>query len=221
MRAQAQPLLATTSSKLSAVRAEVDRYYSSRLQRFGASPLGVGWTCAPTQELRFLWLTKHFDFDQKISLNDIGCGYGALLRFLRKRHRKTSIDYLGLDLSAAMVDEARRRWGRVPQARFALSGAPYPCADYCVASGIFNVKLGHDRSLWEEFVAETLSEMYANCRIATAVNFLKEDGTLDEIPELYRCVPAKWIEHCRRMGASVELHDKYGMLEFTLVLRRH
>lgn len=205
---------------LSAVRAEVDRYYSDRLGRHGATPLGVGWTCLPTQELRFVQVARLFDFSKSFSLNDVGCGYGALLGYLRRRHKKASINYLGLDLSQAMIDQARRQWKTVDSARFALSGRACRRADYCVASGIFNVKLGHDRSTWDEFIGETLAEMYANSRLAMAVNFLAEDKTLDEIPELYRCRPAGWIDYCRQLGAAVELRDSYGMPEFTLLLRR-
>lgn len=205
---------------LSTVRADVDRYYSGRLGRHGATPLGVGWTCVPTQELRFVQLAKLFDLSKGFSVNDVGCGYGALLGYLRKRHRKASIDYLGLDLSQAMVDEARRRWKAVDSAQFVLSGDAYRRADYCVASGIFNVKLGHDRSTWETFIAETLAQMYANSRRGMAVNFLLKDKTLDEIPELYRCPSSRWVDHCRRLGASVEMRNNYGMPEFTLLLRR-
>ena len=120
-----------------------------------------------------------------------------------------------------MVDEGRRQWAGKEHARFELSGAAYRAADYCVASGIFNVRMGHDRATWEALVAQTLQEMYAGCRVGAAANFLLEHGELDDIPELYRCRPGPWIEFCKGLGASVELHDNYGMLEFTLVLRRH
>lgn len=206
---------------LAAVRADVDRHYSGLLRRFGPTPLGVGWTCVPTQELRFIQLTRPLGASGHFSINDIGCGYGALLGFLRKRLKRASIDYLGLDISQAMIDEARRRWAGVANARFEVSEGACPSADFCVASGVFNVKLGHDRSTWEAFVAGTLRQMYAGSRIGTAVNFLREDDRLEEIPELYRCQPGPWVEYGRRLGAAVELRDGYGMPEFTLLLRRH
>ena len=205
---------------LAALRADVDRYYSDRLGRFGATPLGVGWTCVPTQELRFVQLAKLFDFSAGFSLNDIGCGYGALLAYLRRRHKKAPVDYLGLDLSQAMVDEGRRMWQSSRGVQFAVPTGAYRGADYCVASGIFNVKLGHSRATWEEFVAGTISEMYSRCTLGTAVNFLAESEALDDVKEHYRCEPGPWIDHARSLGASVELLASYGMPEFTLLLRR-
>ena len=202
-------------------REEVERYYSGLLRRYGATPLGVGWTCMPTQHLRFVQLAKLFDQRAGFSLNDVGCGYGALLGFLRQRHQNTAIDYLGLDLSRPMVETAARKWKKVPGARFAVSGDGCRVADYCIASGVFNVKLSQDRSAWEECVARTLAEMYGNCRLGMAMNFLADDPDLDEVPELYRCSPQRWVEFGQRLGARVEINSKYGMSEFTLLLRRH
>ena len=210
----------SANPQLAAVYADVGRYYSDRVDRFGATPLGVGWTCVPTQELRFVQLAKLFDPSQRFSINDIGCGYGALLGYLRRRHKRTPVDYLGLDLSPAMVDQARRKWKAAPGVRFELPGADYRRADYCVASGIFNIKLDHDRAAWEEFVADTLEQMYARCTRGVAVNFLAQDDTLDDLPQHYRCAPAVWTAHARRVGAAVELLEGYGLPEFTLLLRR-
>lgn len=199
---------------------EVERYYSGRLRLYGATPLGVGWTCAPTQDLRFVQLARLFNGRRGFSLNDVGCGYGALLGYLRKRHKGIPIDYLGLDLAQAMIDAAKRKWRKVPGAAFDLAGNNYRVADYCVASGIFNVKLNQNRRAWEDFVAQTLTKMYENSRLGIAVNFLKEDSALDEVPELYRCRPEGWRDFGRRLGAAVEINGNYGMSEFTLLLRR-
>lgn len=211
--------MTAASARLAALREDVGRYYSDRLGRFGATPLGVGWTCVPTQELRFVQIAKLFDADT-FSLNDIGCGYGALLAYLRKRHRIAQVDYLGLDLSKDMVEEAQRKWKKAAGARFAISSDTYRVADYCVASGIFNVKLGHDRTTWERFVSQTLAQMFDRCQRGVAVNFLRDDPGLDDVAEHYRCTPGPWSAYARTLGASVELREGYGMPEFTLLLRR-
>lgn len=207
-------------ARLSGIRADVGRYYGDQIGKYGATPHGVGWTCAPTQQLRFIQLCALFDFRDGFSLNDIGCGYGAMLGFLRARHRACAIDYLGIDLAQAMVDEGRRQWRNAPNARFELLAEDYREADYCVASGIFNIKLGHSRSAWERFADHTLGRMYARSRRGAAVNFLRTDEAFDEIAEHYRCLPDRWIDLGRRLGASVELREGYGMPEFTLLLRR-
>ena len=56
----------------------VSAYYSGTLQRFGAMPLGVDWPNRLNQELRLVQLLKVCDLSAPRSLNDVGCGYGAL-----------------------------------------------------------------------------------------------------------------------------------------------
>jgi trans-aconitate methyltransferase len=83
--------------------ASIEAYYSARVAKYGATPLGVDWSCQATQSLRFVQLLKICDFAAPFTLNDIGCGYGALAAFLAMRYPEAKIDYLGLDLSRAMV----------------------------------------------------------------------------------------------------------------------
>lgn len=209
------------SKEVASAREDVGRHYSQLLDRFGPTPLAVGWTCIPTQELRFVQLAKLFADASDFSVNDIGCGYGALLAYVRRRHRKARVDYLGIDVSQAMVDEATRKWKKAAGARFVIAEGIYRTADFCVASGTFNVKLGHGLAAWENLVSQTLADMYSRCMRGVAVNFLSQDARLDEVAEHYRCAPDRWIEQGQRLGARVEVLEDYGMPEFTLLLRRH
>ena len=95
---------------LNAVCEQVEAYYSAKLARHGANPHGVDWSCAATQWLRFVQLLKICSFDTPFSLIDLGCGYGALAAFLADRYPHASVEYLGIDLSPAMVRRARRRY---------------------------------------------------------------------------------------------------------------
>ena len=136
------------------VYSDVEAYYSARVAKHGATPLGVDWSCWATQNLRFVQLLKLCDFSELFALNDIGCGYGALAAYLAARHPKSEIDYLGIDLSQAMIRRARRRFSGAGR-RFATSST-VRIADYSVASGVMNVSLGHPREVWEDFVATIL-----------------------------------------------------------------
>ena len=144
---------------LDVVFGRVAAYYAAKLARHGATPRGVDWSCAATQWLRFVQLLKICDFDTPFSLIDVGCGYGALAAFIRARHPGARVDYLGIDLSAAMVRCAKRRHRGRPATRFqAGRNCPHQ-ADYAVASGIMNVTLGCPRPLWEDGVCATLVDL--------------------------------------------------------------
>lgn len=213
------PLLQNSLARL---LTEVEHYYTKKVVAHGAAPLGVDWSCVPTQEMRFAQLLKLCDFASPVSLNDIGCGYGALLAFLAKRYRGKRINYLGVDLSPAMIAQARALWRKRAHAAFATAGARPRIADYSVASGVFNVKLTQPVELWEQFVSMTLADMNATSRRGFAVNFLAPlPPDMLHTPELYRVAPDVWGTHCEKtFGSTVEVIGGYGMREYTLLVRR-
>jgi SAM-dependent methyltransferase len=186
--------------------------------------MGVDWSCQATQCLRFVQLLKICDFSIAFSLNDIGCGYGALAAFLAARHPKSKIDYLGVDLSRAMIQRARRRHTG-PDRRFSTRTTGFRIADYSVASGIMNVSLGHSRATWEGFVARTLAQMRRTSRVGFSVNFFAETtfsrASADQsADDLYRTSPERWTRYCEdELDCSVRTVADYGMKEFTLLAR--
>jgi SAM-dependent methyltransferase len=206
-------------SELEEAYRKVAQYYTQKLRRFGPTPLGVDWSCMPTQALRFRKLLKLCDFDSPFSLNDVGCGYGALLDYLALYHPLTSVDYLGIDVSSAMVRSAmRRRSGNLIQFHHGRESPRQ--ADYSIASGIFNVMLDQPLRVWEHSIEATLIHLGATSRKGFAVNFVHQP-VAGEIarPGLYCANPMQWIGFCeRRLGAQVHLIDDYGMTEFTLLV---
>jgi SAM-dependent methyltransferase len=171
--------------------------------------------------MRFVQLLRLCDFSIAFSLNDLGCGYGALLTYLAKYHAETEVDYLGIDLSAAMVRRAKRLQQRYGTLSFVRGSVSPRLADYSVASGIFNVKLHHSVESWERFVHKTLLDMHAASRRGFAVNFMAPLGPGQPAKiELYRTAPDPWALYCKEeLGCSVEVLQDYGMREFTLLVR--
>lgn len=208
-------------SPLAGLYQDIERYYTRKILTHGPTPAGVDWPCVPTQELRFVQLLKLCDTSAPCSLNDLGCGYGALLALLARRFRGRKIDYLGVDLSAAMIDRARQLWARRAHTEFAVGSQPPRVADYTLASGIFNVKLQQTRRQWARFVRATLDQMHAASRKGFAVNFLAPlPRGIEGAPELYRVAPGVWRRHCEQaFGAQVTVLQDYGMREYTLLVR--
>ncbi|WP_244547279.1 class I SAM-dependent methyltransferase [Bradyrhizobium sp. Gha] len=170
--------------------------------------------------MRFVQLLKLCDFTSAFSLNDLGCGYGALVRYLDRRHPHPLIDYLGIDLSANMVRQARQLWGGRPTVSFVQGHIIPRTADYALASGIFNVELGQPREEWERFIRESLDALYETSRRGFAVNFMKRLAGTPGREGLYYAEPADWARYCAtRFAAATEVREDYGMREFTLIVR--
>jgi SAM-dependent methyltransferase len=206
---------------LATVYAAIDEYYTAKIRKFGATPLGVDWTCVPTQEMRFVQLLKMCDFAAPFSLNDVGCGYGALLSYLDWRHPDCTVDYFGIDLSRAMLRQARRLWRNRPNVVFSEGATSSRLADYSLASGIFNVQQDQPRDVWEVFVATTLDQLHRTSRRGFSANFMRAPNRGGgKRPGLYCTEPERWARYCaRELGAATEVIDDYGLREFTLIVR--
>ena len=216
------PASVPTDSGLDAIYAEISRYYTDKVTQFGATPLGVDWTCVPTQQLRFVQLLKLCDFTRSFSLNDLGCGYGALLAYLDWRHAECTVDYTGVDLSAALIAHAHQLWRGRPRVRFAPGHRCSNVADYSIASGIFNVQLEQPLEVWEAFVRSSLAHLHSSSRVGFAVNFMLEpDAGQRARAGLYVTTPSRWASYCaEQFAATTEIIRDYGLREFTLVVRR-
>jgi len=202
---------------------EVNSYYSSKVRDFGATAQGVDWNGSESQHLRFEQLLKIVPPDareQGFSLNDIGCGYGALLSYIKQQ--ALSVDYYGFDLSAAMIEAADKEHGTAPNARFEVAETCSRVADYSLASGIFNVCQATAREDWEAYIRTVLESMNACSRKGFSFNCLTSYSDLEYMRDyLYYGDPCFYFDYCKRAfsGQVALLHD-YGLYEFTLLVRK-
>jgi SAM-dependent methyltransferase len=201
------------------LHASVEAYYTRKVMKFGATPLGVDWPSTPSLELRLVQLLKVCDVAAPMSLNDLGCGYAAALDLIERRWPANRVDYLGVDLSAEMIANARRRWQHRRATSFVVGHECGRIADYSIASGVFNVKLDHSPAHWAAHVQATLLELHRSSGKGFAVNFMLP-AAAEATPELYGSAPGPWVAYCETvLGRSVELVQGYGMPEFSLLAR--
>jgi SAM-dependent methyltransferase len=204
---------------LSALR-EIGRYYSDKLAAHGATPRGVDWNGAESQRLRFAQLARICGTNARFSLNDIGCGYGALLDYLCALGKEC--DYLGVDISEAMIAKAGELHRGKPGCRFLAGETADRAADYSVASGIFNVRLTAADDAWLAHMLRTLDRIDAGSRRGFAFNCLTKHSDPDRMQDyLYYADPGALLDHCRtRYSKDVALLHDYGLYEFTLLVRK-
>ncbi|SRR6266581_6304071 len=205
----------------SGILEKVARYYTGRIEEFGPTPRGVDWNSPESQLTRFAQLSKAFGDARQFSLNDLGCGYGALLDHLAGRGLQ--VDYRGFDISPTMVLQAAELHRNAPSARFSIGDRPGEPADFCVASGIFNVKLDVDERDWMSHVERTIDGMNGVSKRAFAFNCLTSYSDPERRrTDLFYADPRVLFERCMRMySRNVALLHDYGLFEFTLIVRKN
>src|SRR3954468_11863158 len=176
-----------------AILERTGRYYASKAREHGATARGVDWNSEASQRTRFDQFARLLDdpapgapplasaprtspLAPRFSVNDYGCGYGALVEWLGGAGR--SYRYHGFDLAPEMIALARERHAGNAACRFTSSAADLAVADYTVASGIFNVKQDTPAAEWDAYVFDVIERMAALSRSGFAFNIL----TLDSDP---------------------------------------
>lgn len=200
--------------------ADVARYYSTKLAEHGDTARGVDWNGEESQVLRFDQLVKVIQRRSGFSVNDLGCGYGALLDYLTPKFERFS--YHGTDISPDMIRAARARHPRAPDALFAVAPEPPSVADYGIASGIFNVRLDCPDADWERHIESTLDLLDRTSREGFAFNCLTKYSDDDRRRGyLYYADPCALFDLCKRKNSrQVALLHDYGLYEFTLLVRK-
>lgn len=199
---------------------DVARYYSAKLAEHGATPQGVDWNGAESQRIRFAQLARVIGREESFSINDLGCGYGALLDYLRPMYAAHS--YQGIDVSADMIAAAREAHRIDPAAAFAVGDQPLAMADYGVASGIFNVRLDRPNDEWRRYIEYTLDALDRTSVRGFAFNCLTSYSDADRMRDyLFYADPLDLFDHCtRRYSRHVALLHDYGLYEFTMLVRK-
>jgi SAM-dependent methyltransferase len=195
-------------------------YYSDKIKSHGATARGVDWNSAESQILRFAQLLKLCDSNASFSINDYGCGYGALATYLSSLGY--DFQYSGFDISAEMLVSARKL--HLGQSRITFVGdhTLLPTADYTVASGIFNVKQDASNDDWHSYVLHTLHKLAEQSTRGFAFNLLTRYSDADRMrPDLYYGDPLELFDYCKQhFSRSVALLHDYPLYEFTIIVRQ-
>lgn len=199
---------------------KIDKYYSATIREFGQSPRGVDWNGVESQQLRFQQLLKLMEGETDFSIADVGCGYGALLDILPDRFEK--FRYTGLDISVEMIKAATDRYSHLGNAAFLNATLPSVIVDYCVASGIFNVKSDCSNENWLEYICDALREINGVSLRGFSFNCLTSYSDAEKKRDhLYYADPCVIFNWCKRnCSRNVALLHDYGLFEFTILVRK-
>ncbi|PYT05762.1 MAG: SAM-dependent methyltransferase [Acidobacteria bacterium] len=198
----------------------VEQYYTEKLKTHGPTARGVDWNSPESQALRFEQVLKVCDADSAFSINDYGCGYGALSDFLVQRGY--SVQYRGFDVSDQMIAEAKKLHRRLSNCDFFREESNLTVADYTVASGVFNVKLRATDDEWERYFLRTLERIAELSSRGFAFNALTKYSDRDRMrPDLYYADPLFLFDYCKRKFTRfVSLLHDYPLYEFTIIVRK-
>ncbi|GLQ88092.1 class I SAM-dependent methyltransferase [Dyella flagellata] len=199
---------------------DISEYFSTKLAEHGETPRGVDWNGAESQTIRFKQLCKIIETNDPFSINDLGCGYGALYDFLALTYGAFS--YTGIDVAEDMIRSAKRLHTGNSSAHFIAGSEPEGHADYSIASGIFNVHFDRSAEQWFSHIEATLDLLNQSSRRGFSFNCLTTYSDAEKMRDyLYYADPCRIFHLCKqRFSRNVALLHDYGLFEFTVLVRK-
>jgi len=194
--------------------------YDIRFEQNGSKPPAVLWRDEQGQKLRFRILADMLRNEREpFSVNDLGCGYGALYEYLTKALKLPVSMYYGYDLSETMTDQADRAY---PGATtfFTQSAVATNWADYSFVSGTYNLSNDVDDDEWFDYVRASLFDLWEKTRKGLAFNML-DRRQFAANTGLYYANLEDFMDFCRtHLSPNVRVINDYPLVEWTIVVTR-
>ena len=195
--------------------------YEGNLAEHGTSSKSVGWRDESSQVLRFERLARVVDrgAPDGFTVNDWGCGYGAMFAYLDREFGGAMRLFTGYDISAEMLSAAKAQCDPA-RSRFILGPAVTEEADYTFVSGTFNVKLEASDAEWDAYIKQHLEAMFAKSRRGLAFNLLTSYVDWKQ-ENLFYADPRDFVDFCKtRLSRYVTLVHDYALFEWTILVTR-
>ena len=138
---------------------KITNAYSNNSKLFGYSPRALFWNSSYNQKKRFEELLNIiFDhiMNKKISISDVGCGFGSMYEFIKKSDYD-NFEYHGVDINEKFIKFCKKKY---PYVKFKVSNKPIHNINYSVMSGTYNYTLEKSIKLWESYVIYNLKQCW-------------------------------------------------------------
>lgn len=193
-------------------KAAILRYHRDRIG--DPARCALGWRTPDSQRLRFEVLCQVGDMSG-CKVLDLGCGHGDLKPFLDERFAE--VNYLGVDYMPEFIDEAARRYGRLPRTAFMhadMLNAVLPEAGYVLASGAMSY-----RSSNALYPYNFIRQMWEAATRGVAFNLL--DASVFKADHvLCGQDPEAILAFCRTLDPRADIVTGYVADDFTVLMRR-
>ncbi|MES2999079.1 MAG: class I SAM-dependent methyltransferase [Pseudomonadota bacterium] len=205
------------------INRKFSEYFAPRFEKHGSSPQGVDWGPVPEDHSlrmdRMLELTSRGATPgRRISILDVGCGYGMLLDEIKRR--QLNVDYHGIDLSEAMIAAARERHPEAGWTAGDILKADLAAFDYVICNGLLMLKLDIPLREMDAFAKSVVRRLFDLCRIGVAFNMMSTHVNFT-VPHTFYRNPVEWLAWCMtELSPRVRLDHAYPLFDFTIHLYR-
>ena len=203
------------------VSEEIKKLYQGKFTKYGIDPKSLCWHEKGAAHQRFRQFWAEIDFNNK-SVLDVGCGFGEMAKFLRKRY--TDVSYTGIDIVPEFIEEAKKLY---PEYRFiATDYFSEPLVerfDVILASGVLNSNIpdlpaGRQGNI--KYRKEAIKIMFNHTKKVLAFNMLGGHPAPKNYPKrnVWYADSLEILEYCVSLTRRVILRANYHPTDFTIFM---
>ena len=205
-------------------RMHIQTRHQVAIEHFGYRPQALFWKDEEVQKIRFQVLSEVIQHLPEVSapLNilDIGCGFGDLYPFLQQQVQAGAFpefEYLGIDITPAMVESARFQYPGIEVKQGELMDFDFTenQFDLVMLSGALNEPFAEA----ESYAKQVIQQAYHIARSGFAFNLL--DNRHEEVVKAHNLQgyePDAMVAFCQTFAKKVERVEGYLPNDFTLYL---
>ena len=156
---------------------EIAATFSRRFTKFGPQPEASLWFSEVRQRARFSVIADIICEriqNRKVSICDIGCGYGGFLKFLQNEHNNIDFEYTGYDLADNLIEFCDRKLSS-KNARFMQGSRPVELMDFSIMSGTYNYAPQTTVSDWRSYFRGELEHIFDKTKKCLILNLMISD----------------------------------------------
>jgi 2-polyprenyl-3-methyl-5-hydroxy-6-metoxy-1,4-benzoquinol methylase len=200
----------------------LQEYYTKCFAEHGASPRGVDWHNWQSLVLHYekmLAVIEPAAVGQRVSLLDVGCGFGGLLDYAKSKGM--TLDYSGIDIVPAMITHGQKQH---PEANFSavdiFEFEPKRVFDYVVCNGVLTEKLDVSSLEFDKFVRRMVRRMFELARQGIAFNLMTTQVNFTA-PNLFYKNPLEMIAFCTaELSSKFVIDHAYPHYDYTMYVYR-
>lgn len=158
------------------IDSKIAEIYNQRFLKLGPAPEASMWFSKKRQFTRFdiiLYEIRLLNKNNKRSIIDIGCGYGAFLEFLLERGADDIWSYYGYDVSNEVIKFCKEKYSQ--EGVFYNGSIPTFTAEFIIMSGTYNFFPLKDYNSWRLYFYKSLKTLWSKTTCAMIFNLQTSD----------------------------------------------
>ena len=156
---------------------EIASTFSRRFTKFGPKPEASLWFSEERQRARFSVIAEIICDriqNRKVSICDIGCGYGSFLKFFQNEHAGIDFEYTGCDLADNLIEFCDRKMSS-KNVRFMQGSRPLELMDFTIMSGTYNYAPQTTVTDWRTYFRGELEHIFEKTKKCLILNLMIAD----------------------------------------------